>query len=330
MAPRAEFLYLPRLNGRSSLASMFRMKTFLAFLCVWLSAFAVVQAGESAASYAADFAVNVDVQAAFFARFPDLTDEEDIVMLAARNVAAEPPTNVAPPEAVAAQARKILAQRTPQEWQHKAVTLFPELGVAGSDFNNLFLKRYHELQTRSPQFTREPSWPVLLARRCADELGQKAANPAPIAATPVQPDNAPVKSAKSHAWPGGFWISLLNLILLAAVLIQPAFWLFRCSRAFAGNGAPLTLWQHALRPAAWGYFAATLLAVWRTFPANADEAFFDRFGITLLVSLLTGIAFAIPTFVGAMGYTWWRTRTAAKSTAPNPQPSPAQPVRPRL
>ena len=47
-------------------------------------------------------------------------------------------------------------------------------------------------------------------------------------------------------------------------------------------------------------------ALIRTFLANADQRFIDRFGITLLVSLLAGAALAIPAYGMAMAYFSWR------------------------
>jgi hypothetical protein len=297
------------------------MKTRLAtwLLLLALSGSLEVRALQAAArNYGSEMAVNAEVQADFFARYPDLQDEREAVALAARALAAEgrETSDVAvAAEALATRTRALLARRSPQEWQRKAVSLFPELGVAGSEFNTLFLRHYQELQQTSPQFTQEPSWPVLLARRCADELRPKQGNSAVAqGATKVAPDARGNPNPTASTLRMGFWPSLLNLTLLLAIIVQPARWLLRCSRAFAGSEAPLTLWQRALRPAAWTYLALALIALVRTFLANADQRFFDRFGITLLVSLLAGLVVALPAYGIALAGMWWLRRRVPAGT----------------
>ncbi len=191
------------------------------------------------------------------------------------------------------------------------MALYPELGVAGSEFNTLFLRHFNELKQTSPQFLEEPSWPVLLARRCADELQRGASTTTnrpskkvhaapPIPAVPVA---VPAEPAAPR--PPSKWVAVFSFCLLLAILAQPARLLLRWRRAFGGSDGPVTLWQRALGPAAWAYLVSALFALIRTFQANADQRPFDRFGITLLVSLLFGVVCALLVFAVAFVAIWW-------------------------
>ena len=295
-----------------------RMKISLVLGCGLLLAVSLPEAlaQQRRSAYAREMTVNAEVQEQFFAKYPDLTDEREFVAVAARQLAAtgdEPAERSAAAEALAMHTRSLLARRTPQEWQRKAVSLYPELGVAGSEFNRLFLQRYQEMKSTSPQFEQEPSWPVLLAKRCADELRARSApasqpdpaRPARVKALPIADAAVPVPLR-----PQSFWWSAVSVGLLAALLWLPARWLFGISRAFSGREEPVTLWQKALRPAVWTYLAVALITLFRTFQANADLGFIDRFGITLLVSGLAGGFFAPVAFAIAWGVAWWQRRAA--------------------
>jgi hypothetical protein len=59
-------------------------------------------------------------------------------------------------------------QGTIQDWQARAVTEFPELGVQDSPFNRLFLEKAALLKEKSPQSLSDPSWPYRLAVRIAE------------------------------------------------------------------------------------------------------------------------------------------------------------------
>jgi hypothetical protein len=261
--------------------------------------------GADAPESAAEADAGDGVTEAFFAAYPDLQDEREVVAQAARELAAAGNQSKdwkLAAEILADRTRALVAQRTPVEWQRKAVSLYPELGVAGSKFNTLFLQHYRELQTTSPKFTEEPSWPVLLAARCADELQGKrkpvAAVSAPLAPTvPAPPAPQPAQAARPRA---GFWVSSVTFILLAVVLAIPGLLLFRKSRAAdPGDPAHPALsppWRHALKPAAYAYAVGALAGMIRTFIVNADQSFIDRFGITLLVSLILGLFAALPVF----------------------------------
>jgi len=307
------------------------------FLCILLfAAFegTGLRAVESVRNYGADMSVNADVQADFYKRYPDLEDEKEVVAAAARTLAAENMETqdvAAAAELLAKRTRALLERRTPTEWQQKAMTLFPELKVAGSEFNALFLRHFNELKQTSPQFLEEPSWPVLLARRCADELKGGAATatlkrskkiqaPPPIPAAPVAEPAAPAGPR-----PPSKWAAVLSFCLLLAIIVQPARLLLRWRRAFGGSDGPVTLWQRALGPAAWTYLAVTLYAAVYNFRFNAGERPLDRFGDTLLVSLLAGVVFAVPVYVVTFAVIWWgRHRTPAVAPKDLAKELPAQ------
>jgi hypothetical protein len=233
-----------------------------------------------------------------------------------------------------------MALRTPLQWRQKATSLYPALGVEGSEFNTLFLQRYKELSQTSPQFVQEPSWPVLLAKRCADELEARAqaaaaapaaddatANPArPSAARPSSSSpQAATQSKHPHAPASGdatgtaapakpsFWktavLAIFSVVLLAGIAWLPAGWMFRLSHAFGRHEETVTAWQRALRPAAWAYLAVAFFALFQTFHANADQSFGNRFGITLLVSVVSGCIAAMPVFAVAWGISFGLRRT---------------------
>ncbi len=269
--------------------------------------------GLSPAAFATQMSVDADTQAAFYTRFPDLKDETDIVAQAGRGLAfGYQDPNADPAELLAARARALLAERTPQAWQRRAVSLFPELGVAGSEFNRRFLTRYRELNQTSPQFLKEPSWPVLLARRVADELN--APPPAATAPPTIAGQPVPTHSAKPAPAPGraAFWLSLLSLAVLLFLVVQPARWLFRASRAFAGEEPTAIPWQRAFGPAAWAYLIVSLFSLWRTFAANAGQTVVDRFGISLIVSVLVGAGAAVLGYGAAFGPTILRKTNTPK------------------
>ena len=268
-------------------------------------------------NYFTNMAVDADVQEDFYKRYPDLRDESDVVSTAARALNAErvPARDDAEAsELLATRVRAIIGRRSQRDWEAKALSMYPELGVPGSDFNSLFLRHVRELEKVSPQFMQEPSWPVLLARRCADELQPKTSttNVARTGKEPASSASATTAPGAKPATSGRWWTTWPSVIVLVALIALPATWLLRCSRAFAGTDGSQILWQRALQPTAWAYLAVALLAMWRTFTANADLGVIDRFGITLLVSLLTGAVFAVLAYgVSFGGMWWWRRRSAS-------------------
>ena len=69
-----------------------------------------------------------------------------------------------------------------EDWQRKAVELYPQLGVAGSTFNTKFWALYQERLKSNPAFVNNPQWPVLLAQECAVQLPAQPDPQARIAA----------------------------------------------------------------------------------------------------------------------------------------------------
>ncbi len=76
-----------------------------------------------------------------------------------------------------------------EDWQRKAVEMYPQLGVQGSEFNKKFWGLYQQRKLSNPAYFNLPQWPVLLAKECANQLGPQAAakNPATAPATPTVP-----------------------------------------------------------------------------------------------------------------------------------------------
>jgi hypothetical protein len=78
-----------------------------------------------------------------------------------------------------------------QTWQGRALAEFPELGVAGSAFNALFLEEARLLRHKKSALLQDPSWPYRLARQVAasPELARQAGsretgrNPSPESAS---------------------------------------------------------------------------------------------------------------------------------------------------
>jgi len=264
----------------------------------------------------------------FFVDHPDLKDEAEVVDEASKQLAAEGYTASTAPEAseaLAAKSRAILAERTPAEWQQKAVSLFPALGVAGSDLNVLFLKHYRELKASSPEFIQEPSWPILLAKRCNDELrsgsavATRAAGAAPsAAAAPARPPDEARPLRQGHR-SSSFWqtfFSLLLLILMTALpcavafrpevlTLSPAalglrgFGKGRTGRREPSNPPPKgdqPVWRAALKHAAIIYAIVALPISVHSLMANADLAFIDRLFVSLLVGALIGLFIALPLY----------------------------------
>jgi hypothetical protein len=309
-------------NDRRMFCVFVRMSNFFPIIASLFFAMGMPMAlaEEMGASSVREMSADANVQEQFFAKYPDLAEERDVVSAAARQLAGlgNPPGGAdAAAEELATRARAILARRTPQEWQRKAVSLFPELGVAGSEFNRLFLDRYRELERTSPQFQQEPSWPVLLAKRCADELQARSLpqnSTGAVTAVPLPPktaENAAPLPARAQQSSG--WLLTLSVVLLGALLWLPAWRMFRVVNASGQHKASVPIWQRALRVATWTYLAVAFLGLFRTFRANADLGLIDRFGITLLVSLLAGVVAMLPAFLIAWGVAWWNQRAVARA-----------------
>ena len=268
----------------------------------------------------------------FFVDHPDLKDEAEVVDEASKALSAEgfrAATAKEASAALAARGRAILAERTPQQWQQKAVTLYPALGVAGSEFNLLFRKHYAELKASGPAFMQEPSWPVLLAKRCDDELrsgnpgaSQSVPAPAPAAASQVPPPDDKNSVRQTHR-SRNFWETSFALLLLIILTSVPAILVFRpglltsllgalairpgalailkpqSSQPAPSEQSPTPkssppIWRTTLKHAAIIYLLVALPASVHSLMANADLGFIDRLFVSLLVGSLFGVFIALP------------------------------------
>jgi hypothetical protein len=57
-----------------------------------------------------------------------------------------------------------------EDWQRKAVELYPQLGVADSAFSKKFQRLRRLRKASDPKFFEKPEWPVILAKECAAQL----------------------------------------------------------------------------------------------------------------------------------------------------------------
>lgn len=251
--------------------------------------------------------------AQFFVDYPDLHDELEVISVASQELVAEgfhATDDLNAREVLAQRTRSLLSQRTSAEWQKKAVSLYPALAVAGSEFNLLFLQHHRELQESTPAFEQEASWPVLLAKRCADELSvrtpatvapQPARPPPPSAAQrPSRPTPAPIDSlivSSPQKTTTGMQVILAGAFLLTSVLL-PSLLLFRWISSSDRFPPRLTLspWLRALKPATLAYGIGGVIAVIRSLPANEDLSLTNRVFITFFISVLFGGC------VGVVGY----------------------------
>ena len=64
-------------------------------------------------------------------------------------------------------------RKNPKAAQLKAITLYPEVGVAGSPLNKEFVARMARYQMEKKEFFAEPDWPVRLAKECNEDLSSK-------------------------------------------------------------------------------------------------------------------------------------------------------------
>lgn len=73
-----------------------------------------------------------------------------------------------------------------EDWQRKAVELYPDLGVANSPLNKKYRALYQERLRTNPAYFRLPQWPVLLAKEAFVQVGAQASTQAaPVAAAPA-------------------------------------------------------------------------------------------------------------------------------------------------
>ncbi len=261
--------------------------------------------------------------AEFFRDHPDLNDERDIVEAVSRELGAEnfsAADSHHAAEVLATRTREQLSRRTSQEWQKRAISLYPDLGIAGSEFNVLFLRHFRELQETTPAFAQEPSWPMLLAQRCADELraGRQASGILPSPGTslagktvapsaalpshrpspqPIDPSPIPPIAPKAT---GGVGVFLAGAALFAVMFLFPGLLLFRWNHSRSSSHVPerriASPWRRAVKPAAVIYGVAAFVAIVQALPQNADLNMMNRLFITLCVSSVFGGC------VGLVGY----------------------------
>jgi tetratricopeptide (TPR) repeat protein len=60
---------------------------------------------------------------------------------------------------------------TQTEARHRAVQLYPQLGVAGSPLNREFVARHNRYKAERPAFFIDPEWPMQLVEECVKALG---------------------------------------------------------------------------------------------------------------------------------------------------------------
>ena len=292
------------------------MKSAL-FLCyasvLWLgispgtSAAALSREGQTQAS-----SPSVVIEDQFFMDNPDLKEERDTVETASQILASEGYRSTNLQEisaALAARSREIIAQRSPEEWQRKAIRLYPPLGIAGSEFNALFLKHYKELMESSPSFADEPSWPVLLAKRCDDELrSNQAKSPENVPSIPPKPavetktsiQTSPVQNVPPKQT-GHPYQTAFSIIILALATAAPRFYAFKKADAHFGmkpgqaeSRNDSRLWGDALKHGAILYVVVAFSAAIRTLFVDADLGFLDRFAVSAAVGTLIGLCVTLP------------------------------------
>ncbi len=299
------------------------MKTGPALWCalsLWFGTFTCPAIEGAMTPAASAHASTVDDQ--FFLDHPDLKDEAEVVDEASKELASggfQDPNPKTAADALAAKSHAILAARTPEEWQQKAVSLYPALGESGSEFNKLFVEHYRELKASSPAFTAEPSWPVLLAKRCDDELRAGPPPAVPVQnATPSQSQAAAPQDSKSPAVPvhraKNFWQTSIGLLLLVILTAIPGAFAFR--KAQMHKAAPpektspsepkpakasaarteTPIWRTALKHAAIIYVVVALPTSVHSLMANADLGFIDRLFVSLVVGSLFGLFIALPLY----------------------------------
>jgi cytochrome c5 len=72
-----------------------------------------------------------------------------------------------------------------EDWQKKAVEMYPQLGVADSAFAKKFQQLRRQQELVNPDYFNNPQWPVLLAKECAAQLAAETKPKAPSSAAPA-------------------------------------------------------------------------------------------------------------------------------------------------
>ena len=83
-----------------------------------------------------------------------------------------------PPQGRAEQTRALTPEeerrQLEEQAKRKAVSVYPELGVAGTSVNREYVRRYKLYKSVNPAFFEEPDWPFRLAEMLAQDLGLDA------------------------------------------------------------------------------------------------------------------------------------------------------------
>lgn len=61
-----------------------------------------------------------------------------------------------------------------EDWQKKAVEMYPQLGVPDSAFSKKFQQMRRQRELGNPDYFNNPQWPVLLGGECAEQLAAEA------------------------------------------------------------------------------------------------------------------------------------------------------------
>ncbi|MBM3889484.1 MAG: hypothetical protein FJ388_10195 [Verrucomicrobia bacterium] len=79
------------------------------------------------------------------------------------------------------------------DWQRKAVEMYPQLGISGSPQNAKYWALHKERLRTNPDFFKNPQWPFLLAKESGDLL--KIQPVSPPATPPGPPPESPEMAA---------------------------------------------------------------------------------------------------------------------------------------
>jgi len=86
--------------------------------------------------------------------------------------------------------QSVLSAHSTAWYQAEAVSEFPALGQAGSEFNKLFIQRLHNLQFTNDSLLQRDDWPLILAKEIAIEVGSEPVSN-DIAASQPSPSPTP-------------------------------------------------------------------------------------------------------------------------------------------
>ena len=108
-------------------------------------------------------------------------------------------------EAKQANRRTVMYRQNLKAAQLKSVTLYPDVGIAGSPLNTEFVARMKRYQAEKKEFFAEPDWPIRLVKECNEDLSPKQP-PKPLTARVAEKPQKIVAEQK---------------LLEAAAIVQP-------------------------------------------------------------------------------------------------------------